>query len=268
MLAKRVFVSVIMVAIWAVFIFIFPAWSIYILCIPFIILGLIEFFDLACKKGIFIHKYWAIILGVLFLVSYYFQQILGIKFWELELIAVCIIGLFLLQFVKRDGASAITSISVSLFGLLYIAWFFSFFVKLRYLDNGSLWISFVILVSKSGDVSAYFIGRKFGRYKLIRRISPNKSIEGAIGGFLVSILAACISRLFLPMVPIAHIIVLGVSLGILAQVGDLAESLLKRDAGVKDSGRLIPGFGGMLDLIDSLLFTAPFLYFYLTVMKI
>ena len=161
------------------------------------------------------------------------------------------------------------SISVSLFGLLYVAWLFSFFIKLRYLDNGGLWICFVVLVCKLGDVGAYFIGKRFGRHKLIQRISPNKSIEGSLGGFLVSVLTACSARLFLPAVPVVHLLVLGVLLGILGQLGDLAESLLKRDSQVKDSGRIIPGFGGVLDLIDSLLFTAPALYFYLTViMKI
>jgi phosphatidate cytidylyltransferase len=268
MLAKRVLVSIIILIILAIAIFILPDWALYLFYAAFIILSLVEFFDLAHKKGIFVHKYWGIILGILFSATYYFQQILGIKFWELEVIAICIIGLFLLQFIRRDGSSAIASISVSLFGLLYIAWFFSFFIKLRYLDSGALWISFVILVSKSGDVGAYFIGNRFGRHQLIQRISPNKSVEGAVGGFAVSILVAYISRLFLPAVPVIHILVLGISLGILAQIGDMAESLLKRDAGVKDSGKIIPGFGGLLDLIDSLLFTTPFLYFYLTVMEI
>ncbi|MEA3328202.1 MAG: phosphatidate cytidylyltransferase [Candidatus Omnitrophota bacterium] len=265
MLAKRVLVSIITMAVWAGAIFFLPAWWFCMFCGLFIILGLVEFFDLARSKGIFVHKYWVIILGILFSMSYYFQQTLGVEFWELELIAIGIIGLFLFQFARQNGESAIVNISVSLFGLLYIAWFFSFFIKLRYLDNGGLWISFVVLVCKLGDVGAYFIGKRFGRHKLIQRISPNKSIEGSLGGFLTSVLVAYSARLFLPAVSFIHLLILGVLLGILGQLGDLAESLLKRDSQVKDSGRIIPGFGGVLDLIDSLLFTTPVLYFYLTV---
>jgi len=267
-LIKRIITSIVILLILGAVIFILPEWVCCLVCAAFIVSGLIEFFALARKKGIFVHKYWGLVFGVLFPLSFFLKKATGIGPLEPQIIAAAIIGLFLLQFIRRDKSSAFIGMAVSLFGLLYIAWFFSFFIKLQYLSNGRLWMSFVIVVSKSGDIGAYLIGNRFGRHSLIERISPNKSVEGALGGFLFSILTAFILGLFLPGLPVIHILILGISLGILAQLGDLAESLIKRDVGVKDSGSIIPGFGGVLDIIDSLLFTVPFLYFYLTRVRI
>lgn len=131
----------------------------------------------------------------------------------------------------------------------------------------------LLLITWIGDSGAYIIGTKWGRRKLIPRISPKKSIEGAGGGLVFSLLAALLTRWFF-VIPLAskwfnpldlsitHYVVLGLLLGAVGQVGDLAESLLKRDANVKDSSRIIPGHGGLLDVIDSLLFTAPVMYYY------
>ena len=116
-----------------------------------------------------------------------------------------------------------------------------------------------------GDVGAYFIGGSIGKHNLISRISPHKTVEGTIGGLIFSVATALASKAYLPDFHYAHLFTLGLLLGILAQVGDLAESLLKRACEVKDSGKNLSGFGGMLDLIDSLIFTAPIFYFYIVV---
>jgi phosphatidate cytidylyltransferase len=108
------------------------------------------------------------------------------------------------------------------------------------------------------------VGKRFGKKLLIPQVSPHKSIEGAFGGLLFSIMGALASRPFVHY-SYWHLMFLGVFLGILAQLGDLSESLIKRDCGVKDSGHLFPGLGGILDLIDSLLFTAPVFYFYMSI---
>ena len=113
-----------------------------------------------------------------------------------------------------------------------------------------------------GDVGSYFVGRFFGKHSLIPRISPNKTIEGTIGGLVCSVGSALAGKLYLSNFSFAHLLTLGFLLGILAQMGDLAESLLKRDCGVKDAAAYFPGLGGVLDVIDSLLFTAPIFYFY------
>jgi phosphatidate cytidylyltransferase len=122
----------------------------------------------------------------------------------------------------------------------------------------------VLLITKLGDIGAYLVGIRFGKTPLIPHISPNKSVEGAVGGLIFSILGALASKIFLNL-SYLHMMILGLFLGILAQLGDLSESLIKRDCQVKDSGNLVPGMGGLLDIIDSLLFTGPAFYFYMSI---
>jgi phosphatidate cytidylyltransferase len=124
-------------------------------------------------------------------------------------------------------------------------------------------LSTVLLITKLGDIGAYIVGMRFGKTPLIPRISPKKSVEGSIGGLLFSISGALVSKAFLHF-SYLHLISMGIFLGILGQLGDLSESLIKRDCEVKDSGNIFPGLGGVLDAIDSLLFTAPAFYFYIS----
>ena len=218
------------------------------------------------KKGIFVYKYFGILIGMLVPIIIYFH--LGTEgYFELDpfFIVIACLFTFILLFVRRENAQALASIAVTMFGLLYIAWFFSFFIKLKFLPQGPLLVSFLVLVTKMGDVGAYFVGRSFGKHSLIPRISPNKTVEGTIGGLIFSMATALISKTYLPSFSFSHLLILGILLGILAQVGDLAESLIKRDCAVKDAGNNISGFGGMLDIIDSLLFTTPIFYFYVKV---
>jgi phosphatidate cytidylyltransferase len=169
-----------------------------------------------------------------------------------------------MQFVRRESSGVIAGISVTIFGILYIAWFLSFLVKIRYMPNGAWLLGTLLLITKSGDIGAYLVGSRFGKTLLIPRISPKKSIEGALGGLIFSVLAALVSKNFL-LYSWTHLLMLGICLGILGQLGDLSESLMKRDCGVKDSGRIFSELGGVLDVIDSLLFTGPVFYFYLNV---
>ncbi len=266
-LTKRILTSVLLLTLVGLVIFCFPNWIFSILASVMIGIALSEFFSLVEKKNIFVYKYFGVIVGMCVPIIIYFQMG-GEGYFTLEpfFIVIACLFIFVLQFIRRDGSQALVSIAVTLFGLLYIAWFFSFFIKLKFLPNGALLVVFLILVTKMGDVGAYLVGNTIGKRSLIPRISPHKTIEGTIGGLAFSIMTAAASRSFLPKFSYAHLIVLGVLLGILAQVGDLAESLLKRDSEVKDSGAILSGFGGILDLIDSLLFTAPIFYFYVVVL--
>ncbi|MFH1245134.1 MAG: phosphatidate cytidylyltransferase, partial [Candidatus Omnitrophota bacterium] len=185
--------------------------------------------------------------------------------------AICLI-IFIVQFTKRDNR-AVLSISTILFGLLYVSWFFSFFIRIRTLPGETellrrLLVGYLILVTKSTDIGAYVVGSAMGRHKLIPRISPHKTIEGTVGGVLFSILASVGSIAFLPGFSLSRLLILGLVLGALAQIGDLSESLIKRDCAAKDSGKTLPGLGGILDTIDSLLFTAPVFYFYIKVFMV
>jgi phosphatidate cytidylyltransferase len=130
--------------------------------------------------------------------------------------------------------------------------------------NGKLWIFFLLVVSFVNDTGAFYFGRLFGKHKLYEAISPGKTWEGAVGGLLCSVIAALWFLQILRLHPINMMIVaLIVSLSIAGQIGDLAESMLKRNHGVKDSGRILPGHGGLLDRIDGLLFSIPVLYLFL-----
>lgn len=172
--------------------------------------------------------------------------------------------IFIFNFHRRLKEQALVNTSVTMFGVIYVGWFFSLVTKIRQLPNGAAWVLYVILVTKSGDAAAYLLGQKFGRTKFIEHISPNKSIEGAAASLTASVATSLLTKTFLPHVTFNHLLILGFVLGILALVGDLCESLIKRDCGVKDSGQ-IPGLGGVLDIIDSLIFTIPFCYYYVSV---
>jgi phosphatidate cytidylyltransferase len=266
-LAKRIWSSFLILSLSGLIVFIFPNWVFSLFAASIVGVGLAEFFGIAERKGIFVYKYFGVIIGMLVPVITYLQMgTEGYFTSEPIIIMIACLFLFVLQFTRRDTSQAITSISVTMFGLLYIAWLFSFFIKLKYLPDGALLVTFIILVTKIGDVGAYFIGGAMGKRALIPRISPNKTVEGTIGGLVLSLIVALLSKFYLPKFPIGHLFVLGILLGILGQVGDLAESVLKRDSGVKDSGANMPGFGGVLDMIDSLLFTVPIFYFYVVVL--
>ena len=266
-LGKRILSSFLILLPAALVIFYFPNWVFALLASAMIGCALSEFFDLAQKKGIFVYKYFGILIGMLVPIVMYFEMGMeGYVTTEPFFIVIACLFTFVLLFIRRENSQALTSIAVTMFGLLYIAWFFSFFVKIKFLPQGALLVVFLILVTKMGDVGAYFIGRFFGRHALIPRISPHKTIEGTIGGLAFSVVTALAGKLYLPNFSLAHLLTLGFLLGILAQVGDLAESLLKRDCAVKDAGSSISGFGGMLDIIDSLIFTAPIFYCYVKVL--
>jgi phosphatidate cytidylyltransferase len=135
--------------------------------------------------------------------------------------------------------------------------------------EGGAWRMVMLLaVVMANDTFAYFTGSAIGRRKLAPTISPGKTIEGTLGGVVGAVIAALLVQRFgLPGIPVAHAALLGVAVAVLGTVGDLVESLLKRWAGVKDSGHLFPGHGGMLDRLDSLLFGAPALYYYFALLR-
>lgn len=266
-LLKRIVTSAFMLSLAAFVTFYSPNWAFTLLAAFLIGIAMFEFFNMAERKGFVVYKYIGTLIGVCVPLIVYFQMG-GEGYFTSEpfFIVMACLFMFVLQFTKRDVSQALASISVTLLGLLYIAWFFSFFIKLKFLPGGTAFVAFLILVTKMGDVGAYLIGKEFGRHNLIPRISPNKTVEGTVGGLAFSVLSAVASKGYLPGFSYGHLVILGVILGILAQVGDLAESLLKRDCGAKDSGSNMPGFGGVLDIVDSLLFTAPIFYFYIVVL--
>jgi len=244
-------------------------WVFIIVLLALTIGGLYEFFYLVKKKGIPIYSYTGIIFGILIPLSIFFQFELTEK-WELLFIVVVLLLIFILQLIRKDSHNAIIGISTTLFGVLYVSWFFSYLIKIRFLlpgIEGVKLLGFILLITKCGDMGALLVGSKYGKHPLLPRISPNKTIEGSAGSFVFSIVTALLAQSLLPSsieFSIAHVIFIGAFFGGLGQLGDMSESLIKRDCNVKDSGKFLPALGGALDAIDSLLFSAPAFYFYMT----
>ena len=265
---KRVITSIVLILITALSIFILPVWTFGAVASLFVGLGLYEFFRLSGAKKIFpiSFAYVGIFSGILLPnITYLYRPTGGI--WEMVFFILILITLFIIHFTRKESRNAVNLIAVTLFAIFYIGWFFTFLVKIRFLEDGHKLVAYLLLVTKAGDIGAYLIGSNFGRHKLIPRISPNKSVEGAVGGFMFSIVGAILSRYFIPWMGFGFILVSGVLIGVFAQLGDLAESLIKRDYEVKDSSVFLPGLGGMLDLIDSILFTAPIFYICLVIFR-
>ncbi len=248
----------------------FHAWFFIVLICLLTGGGLYEFFYLIKKKGIPIYSYTGIFIGVLIPLSIFTRFELT-KNWELLFIVCAFLLILMLQFNRKDNRNAILGLSTTLFGVLYVSWFFSFIVKTYLLlpgFEGAKLVLFIVAVTKSGDIGALLIGSVFGKHPLLPNVSPNKSVEGTLGGLLCSALVAVLCRSWLPpfdqFTP-GYVALVGCFFGGLGQLGDLSESLIKRDCNVKDSGNFVPGIGGILDLIDSLLFSVPAFYLYMSV---
>lgn len=168
----------------------------------------------------------------------------------------------------RDLASGLSDSGILVLGVLYVGFTLGHLPLIRALDGGIAFIFFLLLVTWLGDTGAYLAGKTLGRHKLAPVVSPNKTVEGLIGGLLLASLGAYAAKLaFLPMLSLLDCLVLGLGLGAVGALGDLVESAMKRSAGVKDAGHLLIGHGGLLDRLDSLLFTAPAFYYYLAYLK-
>ena len=244
-------------------------WIFLIVILSLTLGGLYEFFYMVKKKNIPIYSYVGIFIGVLIPLSIFFR-FEPTKNWELLFIVLAFLTILFLQFARHDNSNAIIGISTTMFGVFYVSWAFSFLIKIRFLlpgTDGVKLLAFILLVTKCGDMGALLIGSWLGKHPLFPRISPNKSVEGSVGSFVFSIGAAWIFSSFLPgdiVFPLWHVVLIGAFFGGIGQVGDLSESLIKRDCNVKDSGKFLPSQGGVLDIIDSLLFSAPAFYLYMS----
>ena len=168
-------------------------------------------------------------------------------------------------FSKIDLGEALPSSAIAVMATLYIGMLGGSLIRLRgdFPDNGPKLVFFLLLVVWLGDAGAYYTGKTLGRHKLSPRISPKKTVEGGIGGVVVAMIAALVIHFtFFPAFPLLHAMIAGLLLSATGIIGDLAESMWKRSAEVKDSGTLIPGHGGFLDRFDSIFYTAPILYTY------
>jgi phosphatidate cytidylyltransferase len=180
--------------------------------------------------------------------------------------AAVVVAAFLF-FLLRPGAelqAAVSRVGLTTYGVFYVALLsFVALLKRDHATRGDVWVYLLLTVTWFSDTAAYFAGRAFGRHKLYPQISPGKTWEGALGGLAGSFGAAALAHLwYMPELGWGHAALVSIPAGALGQLGDLCESLLKRAYGVKDSGKVLPGHGGLLDRIDALLFATPYVYFY------
>ncbi len=248
--------------------------------------GLWDFYGLVEKRNLACFKLCGLLGGVLLMTGTFLQltgQIsaattgyVGVydsparpNDFETGFIILFVLGLCVRQFVSRSNTAGILAISTTLFGLMYVPWLLNFIQKINFFPgvDGKFYVLYFIVVTKFSDTGAYVVGSLIGRHKMIPRISPGKTWEGFGGAIVLSTAASLVFVHFLgdrmAGMHRLHAVVLGILLSSTAVIGDLIESLFKREAGVKDSGRLFPGIGGILDLLDSLLFNAPIMYLYL-----
>ena len=221
--------------------------------------GLREFYTLTLPHSKGVERWVGIGLGLILsiIVSYGDSKIV-LPFFVLLLLLLSI----LFMSTSQNLSSTISNMGIMLFGIFYIGFLLSHVSLIRNRIDGKQWVLFLIAIVWAGDISAFLSGTLFGRHKLYPKISPKKTYEGLAGGIVGSvILALTFALLFIPKLEIGFCIFLAIGLGFLGQLGDFTESMLKRSAQVKDSGSLIPGHGGMLDRLDSFLFSAPFLHY-------
>jgi phosphatidate cytidylyltransferase len=237
-------------------------------------LGLVEFFDLLSASGITHQRNAGILGGLLYLLAVYSSYVcpcLHPEVASLGALFVILAALFLFCLVVKEADSPLETIAATFLGILYISFFSSFLIHLLFYDgsgNGKIFLLYLISVVKGSDIGAYSIGCWIGKHKFLPRISPKKTWEGVAGGVAASLLISLAWYRFtggdlgVIRFSIGDCIFLGVLLPCIGIFGDLSESMLKREAKVKDSGSWINGMGGILDVVDSLLFAAPALYLY------
>jgi phosphatidate cytidylyltransferase len=242
----------------------FNEWSFGVLFLALAILGMLEFYGLVAAKGYSPNRSLGVLLGsALFLLIFFNQQGLLESRFLLLLPPALLLTLIAELFRKKENP--FVNIGLTFLGVLYVAAPFSMLSLVGFMQgtySGYVILGMVLLIWAS-DTGAYVSGKALGRHKLFARISPGKTWEGWLGGTLLSLVVAYVLSLYLPELDLVHWLGLAVIISVFGVLGDLSESMLKRSLGVKDSGRLLPGHGGILDRFDSLLMVVPFVVAFL-----
>jgi phosphatidate cytidylyltransferase len=211
-----------------------------------------------------------LLLAVIYIVTNYPVLIDGnpLQHSERFLTLMLIVTFFIIftnELIGGTPEQGLVNAAVNLFGTVYIGFLFAYMLLLRYLPgrDGLFYVLFTVLVTWFNDTSAYFVGIKFGKHKLSPKISPKKSVEGSVAGLFGGLIAAVLLGIIFKK-PLLLMGLMGIIVVVGGQCGDLIESIIKRNAGVKDSGAFLPGHGGVLDRFDSLLTAAPLVYYMVT----
>ena len=235
-----------------------------------VVLALGEFYNLAAKVGCPTQPALGFVTALLVIACFVLER----SEWIVAVLAALTMISLGLALARPDQLKkSLVTVAATVLGVVYVAVLAGCLVGVRvmpdsltqpltpHLSSKLLLMFFAMVVF--ADTGAYYTGRLIGRHKLAPRISPGKTIEGAVGGWIAAIAAGPLSRMaFFHEIPMVHAVAIGALIGVVGPIGDLAESMLKRGADVKDSGTLLPGHGGVLDRVDSILFCAPLLYYY------
>lgn len=216
-------------------------------------LGLAEFYAMHRLKGLFMYSglFWGAALFIIFFTAP--------DLFLPALLFSALATMSLRLFLKRDPAGSIAAVSVMVFGLIYIPGLMTF--QLSLIQAGPAWVVLLYTSVWAADSMAFYVGKSIGKRKLYPEMSPNKTVAGAAGSLLGGIIGAVlIKAALLAQVTVLQTIIIGLAIGLSTMIGDLVESMFKRDAGVKDSSHLVPGHGGVLDKLDGILFAGPILY--------
>jgi phosphatidate cytidylyltransferase len=233
--------------------------GLFAICLVAMLIGLDEFYRLTLARAD--DRALGLVASALFAITFFFCPEPAVV---PVLLAFVTIGLFAYLLVRPGELGSVAGrLTALVCGILYLPLLLGYVPLLRRLPDGAAWVLVLLSATWLGDTFAFFAGRAAGKHKLYPRISPGKTVEGAVGGLVGSLAAAVVAKLwYLPRLDWIDCLAVAVPAALLGQVGDLCESMLKRGQKVKDSGNLLPGHGGMLDRIDALLFAAPFVYFY------
>lgn len=275
MLKKRVLSALIAIGVAAPFIIFAGKFAIYLFTLIIHAGCLYEYFGMVMGKD---HpknlRLSGVFTGIAVLFIYiFFGKVAFISSLTLTIFGYAVYYLLRIQhnvseLKPTEGAvvgKVLMDLSLTVFGIFFFSLFLSYIPLLRDSYEGLQWVILLMAVIWLGDTGAFFVGSKYGKRKLYPKISPNKSLEGALGGIIFSIVAATLCKwVFFWSMDYIDCIVLGTIGGVFGQVGDLVESMIKRAASVKDSGTAMPGHGGIFDRFDGIIFAAPFFYFYVS----
>ena len=228
------------------------------LVIAAVLVGWMEYCRLIRHIGIQINLVVGGILCLLLVFCFYRND------FYLVWLAACLMSLFIAWYASGSALEdALNQVAYSFLGVIYVSGLMSYFILLRGIEHGNHILFYLFMVIWSGDIAAYYVGKNIGKTPLAPRISPAKTLEGSGAGLVGSVAGGAAAHyLFFETLPLNHCLIMAFLCGTMGQIGDLAESLFKRRAGLKDSGSLIPGHGGVLDRLDSLMFAGPAFYIY------
>jgi len=250
---KRLVIALILLPVLYIYVMYLPPKYFLFLMTLLSTIGLAEFYAMCRIKGLFLYSglFWgAALLTVSFKSPNFFLQVL---------LFAALATMALRLFLKPDPAGSISAVSAAVFGLIYIPGLLTF--QMNLVKTGPAWIVLLYASVWAADSMAFYVGKSIGKRKLYPEISPNKTVEGAVGSLLGGIAGALLIKVtILGQISIVNTVILGLVVGLSTIIGDLVESMFKRDAGVKDSSHILPGHGGVLDKLDGVTFAGPVFY--------